>query len=215
MATPSFGNPSTRQRPIPANSTVPISTAESPGGLLTPSVPSPATSWIGYQCFIRIVENDHIVRHKPLSGNVSVNVPSALNPLGNISAYVTDTPKQTTLPHATDTDDIFQRLCSPSVAIWLIGYAERMGYPINAPRLVQYAGYPVTQKSQTLNGGPSGAIGGVPQYSLSWAIEYVITRPPQTMPLPGSPVLGVNGSLISPPFNQSGGDSLGLFISGN
>lgn len=215
MPNASFGTPSNNPKPIPANSTVPISTAESPGGLLTPSQPSPATSWISCQCYIRLVENDHIVRHKPLSGNVTVNTPSALNPLGNISAYVTDTPNQTTLPHASDTDDIFQRLASPSVTIWLIGYAERLGYPINAPRLVQYAGFPVTQKSQKLTGGPNGAIGGVPQYFLSWAIEYVITRPPQTMPLPGSPVLGVNGSLIAPPFNQSGGDSLGLFISGN
>lgn len=215
MATPEFPTFGSNPAITPAPGTVQFQASEQLAAVFTPPPPDPEVSWLSYNCFVHLVEDDHVVRHKPLAGSVGVNTPSTLDPFAAIQLLAANQTSQTQLPISSTVDDVFQRICSPSVSVWLIGSARRLGYTINPPRLLTYAGFAVVQRSQRLASGQVGGVNGVPIYGMSWQIEYGIVRPPQTMPVPGNPAMGLDGSLVAPPFAQPSNDvTLGQIISG-
>jgi hypothetical protein len=145
----------------------------------------PNETWIEYNPMLIEDENDHIVRHKPLAGRVTVST-QVIDPT-NLAQVAGQ--RSTSGPAVTvDVPDDLQRLTGPSKRVTLKGEALRIAFPIEIPRLLTYRGSPVVQRRQRITGNTVvGNMGGWPIIARMWEIEYEVLQARSGQP--GLPIL--------------------------
>lgn len=157
-------------------------------------------SWIAYVNDIIMGEDNSVAIHKPLSGSSgiqnqekpeedsSTNKPtnpdqSGAFPAGAYGMAVTPThPNET-----TSAANIFQRVGAPSVTVWMVGKAIRLGHRIPTPRMDKVAGKNTVQMWQNVREWVISAAAGIPIFCKTWAIEYEFATPPSKIPVPANP----------------------------
>jgi hypothetical protein len=178
----------------------------------------PARSWIVYRCKLELVEDDRVVRHKPLN---QPTPPQPVNPGANylrndrslrlqgftrqgstaggnrlLNSITTDAggAARATGPQGagvvSSAPDMVQRVSSPNYRLVLSGWAVRAGYEIPTPRVDSVGGVKVTQAHQHVAQEEVATIGGVPIYLAEWRIEYLLPdNPNRGLPVPVNPAL--------------------------
>lgn len=152
----------------------------------TPSIPvdtlvtnlffRPEVSWLDYQVSVVFIEDDRVIRHKPLAGSVRVANPEILANRA-LAPTVGSTASPKHLLASWDVPDIFQRVCSPDTNVALIGSALRCGYRIEIPRLVRFGKRSVIQTAQRIEEKQVGRMQGIIIYGAAWRIEYALGQP--------------------------------------
>ena len=168
--------------------------------------PDAEHSWISYRSNLDFVEDDNIIRHKPLAGKVTVSSPKqAAN--GSVGPIQSRTGDPDFLLADWNVPDIQQRVCSPDTSVVLSGTAIRLGYRAEAPRLIRFGGKTLTQTAANIKEVELGNIEGIPVYGLAWRIEYNLSEPAQKMDTLANPLFGSsgNGSLSLPTAISPGG----------
>jgi len=156
------------------------------------SLIDPLNSWVYYDPGLRYVSDNGQVRHKPMTGTVTPNVPD-VDPLGafrNVAGDVSDP-----APSASaSVPDIIQQNVSPSPQVILEGGAIRIGYKPVPPRLVQYGGIPLGMPAyEDIYQRALMDVGGIPVWAMQWRIVYLLPQPPSSLPTPANPQAGVDG----------------------
>ncbi len=160
-----------------------------PSGVI---VPEPAGSWSYWTCTVRRLVDHHVIRHKPLSGTVTYSA-LPFDPM-KLAEAEADTSKPGILV-ASSVADIIQQTSSPSVTLVLQGWAQRIGYRINPPRLVSFGGNVPTLKYEDVAETEESAGGGLIVYHTSWTLTYIVNSIVDTVDLPANPMLGVEGQV--------------------
>ena len=204
------GGPAARQVPQPATSNNEATpdpqshTAELIEYEATQLFFPPDQSWLEYWTEATLVEQDHVIRHKPLKGRLRDRRPSHVAN-GNVLPILSETDTELLLT-TWDTPDILQTVCSPDTSVVLTGKAMRLGYKPNAPRIVKFGGKDVKQVKAIVNEAQVGNMQGIPIWGLAWHIEYYLTEPTAGMATLANPLLLTNGN----DRTSSGGFTTGL-----
>jgi hypothetical protein len=157
---------------------------------------TPENSWIDYQVETVYLERSHVVRHKPLLRQATLQ---AVPPAEGNDTDVTSTLRTVGAPGAKPgflslPPDNFQRVVQPSRQIALVGQAARVGYRIEPPELKSVGGQPVVEVARKLVEGSLGSYSTVPINTLQWAIVYEIPGAfDGGLPVPPNPVLETAG----------------------
>lgn len=163
-----------------------------PDDITPPSYVSPDGSWLHYEIGVRYEEDGGVIRHKPLAGTLDIQAPP-VDPLGDFADVLLDTSEQQ-LYTTADTPDILQQVSSPSGRVILEGQAVRFVYRIPIPALVQWKGQPAGQPVyRRIVQRPLMNVAGWPVWGLVFKIHYLIATPPQAIPMPANPILGLDG----------------------
>lgn len=174
----------------------------------------PRNTWIQYRLRLRLIENDRIARHMPLQQAVKVvpseplddyavstdypSSPGLVPPQpGELGGYITppgqslEQPQGQTPGATGGSPELIQRVSAPRYMIRLEGFAVRLGYPIDTPRLLTVAGIAVTQLRQNVTQEIVGNLGGMPLYAASWIIDYSLPQMAgdQELPMPLNPAV--------------------------
>lgn len=155
--------------------------------------PRPEHSWIWWESETVYVEDDHIVRHKPLTGQVTERPPRT----SGTGPPSTDGNDRYLPRFRGSVADILQRVSSPSNVVSLIGFAIRYGYRIAPPELLTIQKRSVIQLGVPLMRETLlRVVGGVPIFRLDWRIDYTIGETMADLPLPvlSNPFYNVTGS---------------------
>lgn len=151
-------------------------------------VPAPEDSWIAYQCDTQLIEDDRVIRHKPLTGAAGVSTGSQ-SP-GTQAQTFGAAQKATGLPGGTvkaTVPDVIQRVSAPSYTIRLTGAAIRIGHAIPVPALASIGGVALTQKDRWFSHGTIQSVGGLPVIGCKWSIDYILPQGPNTVPILANP----------------------------
>lgn len=160
-----------------------------------------ANSWLMYDCGVEYYEDDHVLRHKPLAGTLTLKTGLADSSKLSASAARQQDGGESFGP-MTDTPDRFQRVASPSAVLKLRGMAMRVGHQIAAPRILAMGGHNIAQASQALVPRTIGAIQGIPIYLLTWDITYLCSVVPSALPSVANPALWLDGQTGLAPDND-------------
>ncbi len=158
------------------------------------------TSWLMYDCDVQYFEDDHIVRHKPLAGTLTLPADGQDSSKLGFSAAAGQSRER--FGPRTNVPDRFQRISAPSGTLKLSGRAMRVGHQIAAPRLVEVSGHKVVQAGQVIIPRQVGAIQGIPVWSLTWDITYYLTQVPTALPSIANPALCLDGHPAAVPSNE-------------
>lgn len=152
---------------------------------------NPESSWISWQCEVRPVTDYKVIRHKPLAGTVNID-PITIDPMGVVQPVAEDgsDPKP---GWNCDTPDIIQRTSSPSMMVHLRGFAVRLAYRINAPKLISFGGVTPVLLHEDCPETTFAMAGGVVFYKREWNLVYLLPTAPAALPLPANPFLGTDG----------------------
>lgn len=154
------------------------------------------SSWIAYECAVIMGEDNSKVMHKPLVGSDKVkttekqseeigspNQPSNRDQVGSFGKAA-----EATHPNeSTDTKNVFQQVGAPTVTVWLVGKALRLGHQIPTPRLDKVAGQESKQMWQQCPQWTASVVAGIPIFCKTWVIEYQFEKPPSSMPVAENP----------------------------
>lgn len=161
------------------------------------------SSWIFYEAGVVMDEDNSIAMHKPLAGSSTITetdratqeVASSPNQPSNPSQLGTFARADGLHPHeTTTTENVFQRVGSPTVRIWLVGKALRLGHRIPTPKLDKVGDQETRQMSQVVREWVVTAVAGIPIYGKTWRIEYEFKKPPSKIPALGNPALQLPAS---------------------
>lgn len=158
-------------------------------GDLTKSFP-PETSWLAWQCTVERDTNHHQIRHKPLAGLVKTDSPAS-DPFDGQETAANVSPASAGF--STDTPDIIQQTCSPSMIIRLRGGGVRVAHRVNPPKMLSYGGKTVVLQHEQVSEAEIGLADGISMFRTDWVLTYIIASPPSTFPLPANPMLGSEG----------------------
>lgn len=136
--------------------------------------PDPSYSYLKYQCKV-VSETENPVSRQSILQVPSTDTPSASDSSGT-NMTTTGTFQAASGP---DTPDIIQQGGGPRHSAWIVGVAERVGYPV--PRIAfgkigdaTGTKHEIGHYSQTVE---SNAL-GVPIYRAEWAVRYVMPVTP-------------------------------------
>lgn len=152
----------------------------------------PSATWLSYRCRVDIDEEDHVIRHKPLAGVITVGS-GGPDDTGQVAPLLKERTLDANRVSSTVPDRI-QRLSAPSAMARLIGSAARFGLRINPPTLDFIDGRPVVQIRRNVRETQLGAIQGVPVWGLAWDITYMVVTNPKYMPVIANPALLTDGT---------------------
>ncbi len=153
-------------------------------GVKLPWTVDPATSWLAYSCWIEVLLDAGLARHKPLPqaatvpdtlASYEVYDPSADKKVGNVN-----------LVWQGQGEDVIQRMSTSTYTFILKGMAQRAGYQIPVPGLVTIAGvkaYPA-EKQWSLGNRLVGNFGGIPVFENAWELWYYVALPPKDAQVP-------------------------------
>ncbi len=160
-----------------------------PGQLPPPTKKPPApASWLWYECFLSVDEDDRIAVHKPLK-SPGAPVPPKL-PYDKLQPENTDK-LQVGEGGTDDVPDIEQKVSGPTFTITLWGSAIRCGYPITTPSLVTVGGKKVTQLRCRVTHGVATQVDDTPINTCSWIKTYHCTEQPTDLKIPANPMLAI------------------------
>lgn len=154
---------------------------------LEPDPPPPASSWLGYGVKMRVVSEDRTMIHKPLPQTRSLKSDGDTGLGTGLSGTTTAPP------------DLVQRIGSNMDYIILTGWAMRVCYDIEQPRLLKIAGRDVMVCNSKENGDFFDAweVGnyGLPVNAAKWQQTYAVPLPKKgerplssgTLPALGTP----------------------------
>ncbi|CEF49326.1 unnamed protein product [uncultured bacterium] len=151
----------------------------------------PEHSWIQWQCSVELVEDHHIVRHKPLAGKVKYSRPG-VDPFGTVDQVAQDERAPAAGWSAT-VPDILQQSSAPSVLLRLRGGAIRAGYRVNAPQLVSFGGVPAVLKHRSISEDTVAGTGDVIYFKREWDLIYALPTAPRAIQVPANPLLQSDG----------------------
>lgn len=164
---------------------------------------SESDSFLAYKNQVQYIEDNEVVRHKDLEGEVSEIDPTA-------------TPKTGIKTWSRGPTDCIQVVTGASPRIRLVGYGIRMGFHVQPPRAVMTAdGVPLVQTRAVVSeNAVLGNIQGIFIYRTDWDIEYVLESVPETIPSAGSPEVFVDKTVAAPleTFIDAGDADLGQGI---
>ncbi len=135
--------------------------------------------------------NYNVIRHKPLAGNVKM-LPPDIDPFGSVE----DVASADGIPTAgwvSDVPDIIQQTSSPSMYLRLTGYAVRVAYRANAPKLISYGGVQATLVREDVREETLGHQDGTTYFRTTWVLDYLLPSAPASLPLPANPLIGTSG----------------------
>lgn len=152
----------------------------------------PQNTWVEWTCAVSYDQEDFVCVHTPIGiepQRVNVQYPVT----GQASAAAATVAPAATPERVPESQgNVVQQIAGSTQMLWLKGFATRGNFEIAPPRLISAGGIPGVQKhyhfQQTVV-----ARSGVRIFQAEWAIGYVLSRPPATLPLPSNPLLGTNG----------------------
>ncbi len=153
--------------------------------------PDKANSWLYYSLNMELIEDDRVVRHKPMDHN-----PKPLPPVLNAMLPVPEFDKlliDQDVAVAQPKQDIIQRVSDPSYTVILSGRGIRVGYDITTPRLAQLNDIPLTQKFARERQRSISQYNGIGINYAQWYIEYICPMDPKGLKIPTNPWLRLNG----------------------
>lgn len=142
------------------------------------------SNWLVWDMELVDIENNHVVRHKPLYGTTkTVDFEADLekpNTIVNLDQNII-------APHSevnveSDAEDILQKINTPSTFVMLRGRAVRYGYRIPVPRLLKYGDAEIAQVSCVAPERNLAPTLGIPIYERRWEILYMLSRPQMQSP---------------------------------
>lgn len=175
-------------------------------GFKLPKLLLPQFSWLWYELRVRLIEDDRAVRHKPLKTKKPPTPVEPLDgffqqgkagnpPLQGIVGQGAAQPAARARGSAgagvtSSTMDLIQQVGSPSYNLRLEGRAARIGYPIPTPRVKSVGGIPLTQAHQDVQQQQAATVSGLPIYTSTWVIDYILPDDPQgDLPMPVNPAM--------------------------
>jgi len=154
---------------------------------------NPASSWIAYRCNIRFVEDESIVRLKPLpvaASEVVVAPPPNQPSNPAAAALAQDHPPAAA---SSPVPDILQRRSSPTPMVRMTGRALRLAHRVPTPHLETVGGVRATLAHQVIDEGVASAVGGIPIHYKTWDLFYELPSAPRSLPVIANPALDTAG----------------------
>ena len=175
-------------------------------GEIDPDCPDPEYSWLDWHCWIEYGTHDGVSVRKALPTSPTTKPVAPTRSRGEEWARSQDgfqpfdPAKAGSLGTAQNSLDVQQRT-SPSVYVWLVGYAERICHGIPEPILVSVAGSPAIQANRPdheyYRTRTQGNV-GKPIYEAMWRRRYILTIPTsEPITKPDTTKLKPNGPLWS------------------
>ncbi len=158
----------------------------------------PLTTWIAWYCTPTRITDYNQIRHKPLSGSVSMTAPT-VDPTGLASDAATDI-SDPTIGWNASTPDIIQQTASPSLMVRLTGYGVRLAYRVNPPKLISYGGRDAVLQFEQVS-ETTMAAQDAPVYRTDWVLDYLIASAPTSVPLLSNPMLATDGGTEKDPIS--------------
>jgi hypothetical protein len=153
--------------------------------------PAPESSWLNWTCTVERATDFKMIRHKPLSGKTTIDVPE-VDPLGDVDDVAGDDAPPSA-GFTSSVADIIQQVAAPSITLHLIGNATRLLYRVNPPKLISFGGVAPVLAHEQVRETTLSSPGGLTLYRTDWALTYLVASPPQTIGVPANPFLGISG----------------------
>ena len=166
----------------------------SAGGLGGMEPVEPDQSWFDWRCTVSRIGDHHTVRHKPLAGTVTYQ-PPGVNPAGAVTPVIKDT-SAPSFGVTNDTADIIQQTASPSFRLRLRGFAIRVGFRINPPKLISFGGVTPVLQHENVAEATLGQPMDLPLYRLEWDLIYLLPQPPAAVDVLANPLDQTDGTQV-------------------
>jgi hypothetical protein len=163
------------------------------GGWGTTDTVNPAASWLDWTCSVRRIVDYKMIRHKPLSGQATTNTPPFDITAAGSEAQVADDVTPDSIGFTSTVPDIVQQVAAPSVTLELRGHAIRLGFTINAPKLISFGGVAAILAHEDVTPTTLANPDGNVYYRLDWVLTYIIPAAPATISQVANPYIQTDG----------------------